>query len=48
MEYLIGTGLALIVGAFATRTGYDRDRSFYPTVLIVVAAYYDQIGRAHV
>lgn len=41
MEYLIGTGLALIVGAFATVAGYDRDRSFYPTVLIVVAAYYD-------
>lgn len=41
MEYLIGTGLALIVGAFATVAGFDRDRSFYPTVLIVVASYYD-------
>lgn len=41
MEYLIGTGLALIVGAFATVAGFDRDRSFYPTVLIVVALYYD-------
>jgi pimeloyl-ACP methyl ester carboxylesterase len=41
MEYLVGTGLALIVGAFATVAGYDRDRSFYPTVLIVVASYYD-------
>ena len=41
MEYLIGIGLALIVGAFATVAGYDRDRSFYPTVLIVVALYYD-------
>lgn len=41
MDYFIGTGLALIVGAFATATGYDRDRKFYPTVLIVVAAYYD-------
>lgn len=41
MEYFIGTGLALIVGAFATVAGYDRDRSFYPTVLIVVASYYD-------
>lgn len=41
MEYLIGTGLALVVGAFATVAGYDRDRSFYPTVLIVVASYYD-------
>ncbi len=41
MELLIGTGLALVVGAFATVAGYDRDRSFYPTVLIVVASYYD-------
>ena len=41
MEYLVGTGLALIVGAFASIAGYDRDRSFYPTVLIVVASYYD-------
>lgn len=41
MEHLIGVGLALTVGAFATVTGYDRDRSFYPTVLIVVASYYD-------
>ena len=41
MEYLIGTGLALIVGVFATVFGYDRDRSFYPTVLIVVASYYE-------
>ncbi len=41
MEYLVGTGLALIVGAFATVAGFDRERSFYPTVLIVVASYYD-------
>ncbi len=41
MEYLVGAGLAMVVGAFATASGYDRDRSFYPTVLIVVASYYD-------
>lgn len=41
MEYVVGTGLALTVGAFASIAGYDRDRSFYPTVLIVVASYYD-------
>lgn len=41
MEYLVGIGLALIVGAFATVAGFDRDRSFYPTVLIVVTLYYD-------
>ena len=44
MEYVIGTGLALIVGAFATMADYDRDRSFYPTVLIVVASYYELVA----
>ncbi len=41
MEYLIGAGLALGVGLFASLTGYDRGRGFYPTVLVVVASYYD-------
>ena len=41
MEYLIGAGLALTVGVCATLTGFDRDRAFYATVLLVVAAYYD-------
>ena len=41
MEYVIGAGLALIVGAFATIVGFDRGRAFYPTVLVVIAAYYD-------
>jgi hypothetical protein len=40
VEYLIGVLLALGVAAFAALTGFDRDRSFYPTVLIVVGAYY--------
>ena len=40
MNYLIGFVLALFVGAFAQWTGFDRDRAFYPTVLIVVASYY--------
>lgn len=40
MEYLIGVTLAVAVGVFAARTGFDRDRAFYPTVLIVVASYY--------
>jgi hypothetical protein len=30
MEYLIGVGLALLVCAFATLAGFDRDRVFYP------------------
>lgn len=38
--FLIGVALALAVGAFATWVGFDRERSFYPTVLIVVGSYY--------
>ena len=41
MEYAIGAGLALIVGAFATAARFERDRAFYPTVLVVIASYYD-------
>ncbi len=41
MEYFIGAGLALIIGAFATAVGFERDRAFYPTILVVIAAYYD-------
>ena len=37
---LIGLALALAVGAFAWLVGFDRDRAFYPTVLIVVGSYY--------
>lgn len=40
MEFLIGAGLALGVGLFATAVGLDRERGFYPVVLIVVAGYY--------
>jgi hypothetical protein len=40
MPYLIGVVLAAVVGAFALLAGFDRDRAFYPTVLIVVATYY--------
>jgi hypothetical protein len=40
MEYLIGAGLAVLVCAFATWVGFDRDRVFYPTLLLVVASYY--------
>jgi hypothetical protein len=38
--FLVGVGLALAVGALATRVGFDRERSFYPTVLMVVGSYY--------
>ncbi|AXQ27552.1 hypothetical protein D0B54_02155 [Solimonas sp. K1W22B-7] len=40
MEYLIGIALALAVALGARWIGFDRDRAFYPTVLIVIASYY--------
>jgi hypothetical protein len=40
MEYLIGVGLALLVCAFARLVGFDRDRAFYSTMVLVVATYY--------
>jgi hypothetical protein len=36
----IGAVLALGVSAYASWIGLDRDRAFYPTVLIVIAACY--------
>jgi hypothetical protein len=40
VSLLVGAFLAFAVGLFATATGLDRDRSFYPTVTIVIASYY--------
>ena len=40
VEYLIGVALAAAVAGLATVVGFDRDRSFGPTILIVVASYY--------
>ena len=40
MEYLTGAVLALAVGVSATLLGLDRDRAFYPTVMVVIASYY--------
>ena len=40
MEYLIGVILSLAVAGFAAVVGFDRERAFYPTVLIVIASYY--------
>ena len=40
MEYVIGVTLAAAVGLFARVIGFDKERSFYPVVLIVVATYY--------
>lgn len=40
MEYLIGLLLAIVVVVVSALIGLDRERSFYATVLIVVASYY--------
>jgi hypothetical protein len=40
MEFVIGIVAAAGVGVFATVVGFDRDRSFYPVVLIVIATLY--------
>ena len=40
MALIVGTVLALLVGAMATAVGLDRDRALYPAATMVVAAYY--------
>src|SRR3954463_9247281 len=40
MPYVVGIVLALAVAAFARLVGFDRDRAFYATVVMVVASYY--------
>ena len=40
MSIIIGVGLAVAVGLFATLVGFDRERSFYAAVLLVVASLY--------
>ena len=40
MGYVIGILVALGVAGFARWTGFDRERAFYPTVVVVVASYY--------
>ena len=40
MEYIVGIALALFVCGAASLLGMDRERVFYPTVLIVIATYY--------
>jgi hypothetical protein len=37
---LVGALIASAVGLFATVLGLDRDRAFYPVVMIVIASYY--------
>ena len=40
MEYFIGVILSLSVAGLAYFAGFDRERVFYPTLLIVIASYY--------
>src|SRR2546423_9009846 len=40
MPYVVGIVLSLGVALFARAVGFDRDRAFYPTVLIVIASSY--------
>jgi len=35
MKYLIGVVLAVAVRAFAMVSGFDRERVFYPTMVVV-------------
>ena len=39
MPFAIGIVLSVAVALFARDSGFDRDRAFYPTVMIVIAAY---------
>lgn len=40
MSYIIGVAIAAGVALLGRYAGFDRDRAFYPTVLIVTASYY--------
>ena len=40
MAILVGAILAVAVGLFATAVGLDRDRAFYPTLMLVIASLY--------
>ena len=40
MPYIVGFVLSVGVALLARSVGFDRDRAFYATVVIVVASYY--------
>src|SRR5258708_35716423 len=40
MEYLIGVVLGAGTCVFARLTGFDRERVFYPMLLVFIATYY--------
>ncbi|MEO7504772.1 MAG: hypothetical protein ABIT69_06270 [Sphingomicrobium sp.] len=41
MPMIVGVALAVAVALYAHVVGLDRERGFYPVVLVVVAHYYD-------
>jgi hypothetical protein len=40
MPYLTGFIVAIAVVAYANALRFDRDRAFYPVILVVIASYY--------
>ncbi len=40
LPYVVGIVLSIGVALFARWVGFDRDRAFYPVVLVVIASYY--------
>ena len=40
LPYVVGIVLSIGVALFGRAVGFDRDRAFYPVVLIVIASYY--------
>ena len=40
LPLIVGVVLALAVGAFGTLVGFDRERSFYATIMVVIAGLY--------
>src|SRR5687767_4801086 len=40
MGFATGIVVAIVTWVIGTLAGFDRDRAFYPTVLIVTASYY--------
>jgi hypothetical protein len=40
LPFVIGIVLSAGIAVFARYVGFDRDRAFYPTVMIVIALYY--------
>jgi hypothetical protein len=50
MAIFVGLLLALGISLFATISGFDREKGFYPLILVVSASYYDLfaiMGEAH-